>query len=231
MNSNNKNQTANHREGVLPDPRREPLHGSTLKRRGPYRATPTRDMRLEAPDVEIRLKLRLAEIDPLPHEKALELIPNLSVHQYSELPVEHQHIAHVRSDGYGEWSGLAYRMPENGSRHIIFNDAHDLQTIRVTLMEEFFHLYLDHPTETLRLYPAHGSHRTYNHAKEREAYHCAIAALVPEFGLAASLRELTYTSRIAEHFNVPISVVEERIGATSLGHLSNQMMQQQRLWD
>ena len=65
--------------------------------------------------------------------------------------------------------GLAHTK-KDGSRHIIFNDAHDLKSIRVTLMEEFFHLYLMHPVETVRLYPGIGGHRNYNDAKEKEAY-------------------------------------------------------------
>lgn len=119
-------------------------------------------------------------------------------------------------------------MPD-GSHHIIFNDAHHLRDIRVTLMEEFFHIHLDHPMEIVRQYPGLETHRSYNNAKEEEAYRCAIAALAPYRGLERKLTEGTHLARIAEFYNVPISAVEDRISMTGLGALSNSTVRQRRL--
>jgi hypothetical protein len=67
----------------------------------------------------------------------------------------------------------------------------------------------------VRLYAIDGRFRTYNQQNEDEAYGCAIAALVPFAGLQDMLARGTHICRIAEHFVVPVSVVEERVAATS----------------
>jgi hypothetical protein len=93
--------------------------------------------------------------------------------------------------------------------------------VRVHLLEEVFHILLGHPPDQLRLYAIDGRYRTYDPRKEDEAYGCAIAALVPFLGLQDMLARDIHLGRIAEHFVVPLSVVEERIAATNLGHLTS----------
>lgn len=96
-------------------------------------------------------------------------------------------------------------------------------------MEEFFHLYLQHPMETVRLCPGVGGHRNYNDAKEKEAYGCGTAALVPFHGLAGMLARDTPITRIAEHYDVPPLVIQDRISVTSLQDLSNRAVRQYHL--
>lgn len=194
-----------------------------------YRNMPARIARLEAPAVAVRQKLQLGDSEKLPHDRALALLPDLVVYEFSRLPVEQCHIDHMRTEGRQEWSGLAYTKPD-GSHYIVINDAHHEHDIRVTLMEEFFHLYLKHPTETVRRYRANGDHRSYNAAKEREAYGCALASLVPYHGLADLLSQGVHHARIAEHFDVSVPVVHERISMTSLGDLSNSTIRQHYLF-
>jgi hypothetical protein len=86
-------------------------------------------------------------------------------------------------------------------------------------MEEFFHIRLGHPPDVVRLYPCEGRHRTHNSAKEDEAYGCGIAALVPFGGLEALLARGSDLRRVAEHYVVPLDVVELRVVATKLAHL------------
>ena len=202
---------------------------TATKKRVSYRDMPVRIARLEVRAVEVRQKLLLDDSERLPHDRALALLPDLFVHEFSRLPVEQCHIEHMRNEGRQEWSGLAYTKPD-GSHYIVINDAHHEHDIRVTLMEEFFHLYLKHPTETVRRYHANGDHRSYNAAKEREAYGCAFASLVPYHGLAGLLSQGVHHARIAEHFDVSVPVVHERISMTSLGGLSNSTIRQHHLF-
>jgi len=195
-----------------------------------YRDLPSRIARFEVHAIDIRQELNLDDSERLPHDRALALLPNLHVHEFSRLAVEQRHVDHMRTAGYKEWSGLAHTKPD-GSHHIIVNDAHQGHDARVTLMEEFFHLYLGHPTETIRRYPAKGHHRSYNEAKEREAYGCALASLVPYYGLAGFLSQGVHHARIAERFDVSVPVVRERISMTSLGDLSNRTVLQRHLFD
>jgi len=86
-------------------------------------------------------------------------------------------------------------------------------------MEEFFHFRLGHAPDLVRLYPIDGRHRTHSNAKEDEAYGCGMAALVPSPGLEALLVRGYDLRRIAEHYVVPLHVVDLRVAATKLGHL------------
>ena len=226
MKWNNKNKVRHHRE-VDPPRRRGPLAIQRPPRRGSTPAVEMGTARVEAIARRIRQKLGLNDFQPLPHDRALALIPNLTIHPFSTLPIKQRHIDHARTAGYREWSGLAHTMPD-GSRHIVFNDAHKLAATRVTLLEEFFHLYLGHPTEIVRQYPGLGTHRTYDNTKEKEAYRCAIAALVPYRGFERKLIKGTHLRRIEEYYNVPISAVEDRISMTGLGALSNGAIKQIR---
>ena len=168
--------------------------------------------------MRLRTELVLSDLDSLAHEHALSLIPNCEIwalKNVSRLPYEH--VVHFRTEGF-KFGAMAFR-DADGDLMIVFNDAHPPADVRVHLMEEFFHIRLGHLPDAIRLYPQNGKHRTHDYAKEEEAYGSGIAALVPYGGLEAMLARGVHIARIAEHFGVPVSVIEHRISVTRLEHL------------
>lgn len=175
--------------------------------------------------MRLRAELQLSDLDPLSHEDALSLIPSCEVWALKNVPrLPYEHVVHFRTEGF-QCGALAFK-DADGDLRIVFNDAHPPAAVRVHLMEEFFHIRLGHPPDTIRLYPQNGIHRTHDYAKEDEAYGCGIAALVPYGALEAMLAHGAHIARIAEHFGVPVSVVELRISVTRLGHLISSPLRQ-----
>lgn len=166
----------------------------------------------------LREQLRLSELDPLEHDRALNLIPNCEVWALKNIPgLPFEIINHFRIAGY-QIGAFAFR-DKDGDHRIVFNDTHQPAEVRVHLMEEFFHIRLGHKPDVVRLYPSDGRHRTHSEAKEDEAYGCGIASLVPLGGLEELLRRGLDMRRIAEHFVVPIDVIQLRVAALNLGNL------------
>jgi len=168
--------------------------------------------------MRLRAELNVVDLDPLEQDRALSLIPNCQVWALKNIPgLPFEVVNHFRTAGY-QLGAFAYR-DADGDRQIVFNDAHPPSHVRVHLMEEFFHFRLGHAPDLVRLYPIDGRHRTHSNAKEDEAYGCGMAALVPSPGLEALLVRGYDLRRIAEHYVVPLHVVDLRVAATKLGHL------------
>ena len=181
---------------------------------------------LEMHASKLRAELGISEYCALSHEDALSLIPNCEIHAVKNVPgIRFETLVEFHNDG-SHIGAFAFKT-DSGSTQIVFNDAYPVTFVRVHLMEELFHIRLGHPPDTVRLYAMNARYRTHDRDKEDEAYGCAIAALVPFAGLQNMLAGNLHLGRIAEHFVVPVPVVEERIAATDLGHLAS--MRQLRL--
>src|SRR5579859_375381 len=131
--------------------------------------------------LDVRESLHLEESAALPEIVGVygRLLPTVEVMAHGSLPVAAMFADHFRTSGRGSWSGLAITM-DDGSIWVAYNDAHAVTRVRATLMEEFFHIYLEHPRSTVRLLPDHeNTGRTFDQEVEREAYGCAAACLVP----------------------------------------------------
>jgi hypothetical protein len=169
--------------------------------------------------MDLRKELRIDEFCCLSQEQALGLIPDCEIHAVKNIDgilfeTRVEFYTHGRHIG-------AFAFKIGRAVKIVFNDSYPVTAVRVHIMEEFFHLRLGHPPDTVRLYAIDGRFRTHNQKNEDEAYGCAIASLVPFLGLQDMLARGVHPSRIAEHFVVPLSVVEERIAATDLGYLDS----------
>lgn len=176
---------------------------------------------IERHAMQLRAELNLADFDPLEHDQALALIPKCEVWPVKNIPrLPFEHVIHFRTAGY-QFGALAFKYPD-GAIGIVFNDAHSSADVRVYLMEEFFHIRLGHPPDKIRLYPQNGNHRTYSDRNEVEAFGSGVAALVPYGGLKDMLAAGIHMARIAEHYGVPLPIVEYRISVTQLGHLVSQ---------
>jgi hypothetical protein len=165
----------------------------------------------------LRSHLGVTEFCSLSHEDALRLIPNCEIHAIKNLKgILFETVAEFHNGGR-HIGALAVKIGRGVQ--IAFNDAYPVDWVRVHLMEEFFHIRLGHPPDTVRVYAMDGRYRTYDQQKEDEAYGCAIAALLPFPSLQHMVAHDAHVARIAERYVVPIPVVEERIAMTGLGEL------------
>jgi hypothetical protein len=178
--------------------------------------------------MRLRAQVGVADYAYLPLELAVTSVPNCEVLALRHVPgMTLQMLSYARTDAYQSFGALARRDGE--TIQIVFNDAHHPHTIRVNVMEELFHIRLGHKPDLVTLVPREGRYRTHDANREMEAYGCATAALVPFAGLQAMLARQTHIARIAEHFAVPIDVVQERIGTLNLGDLINAQFRQYAL--
>jgi hypothetical protein len=86
-------------------------------------------------------------------------------------------------------------------------------------MEEFFHLWLGHSPDRLRLLSNGEGARDFDPTKESEAYGSGAAALVPYKSLRAMLSEGGSVRQIADHFLVSEQMVDFRIRVSKLTRL------------
>lgn len=126
-----------------------------------------------------------------------------------EIPAAAKYIAHLRGAGRASWSGFAIRL-ESGEDLVVYNDAHSQNRIRTTLMEEFFHLRLQHPRTVIRVL-SDASGRSYDGGVEQEAYGSGAAALVPYATLKARVTGGDGTGALAEHFGVSTDLILYRL--------------------
>lgn len=205
--------------------RSEPPLRRTDSRRANYPHLTPAQLAIERHAIRLRIDLHLLDLDCLSHEAALNSIPNCDVRAFKHLTaLPFDALVHFRTAGY-HIGAMAF-VDELGHVKIAFNDAHPVPSVRVNLMEEYFHLRLGHPPDRVRMYGGDTAARTYNHEREWEAYGCAIAALVPYGGLEAMLTAGEHIARIAEQYIVPVDVVETRITVTRLGHLASSAARQ-----
>jgi IrrE N-terminal-like domain len=169
--------------------------------------------------MQLRAELRIDEFCSLSQEQAFELISDCEIHAVTNVEgIRFETLLEFHTEGQ-HVGAFAFKIGRG--LKIVFNDAYPVTAVRVHIMDEFFHLRLGHPPDTVRIYALDGRSRTHNPKNDDEAYGCAIAALVPFSGLLDMPARGLHISRIAEHFVVPVSVVEERIAATDLGHLAS----------
>jgi hypothetical protein len=194
---------------------------SDLRGRGPRRHEQLSPLqrKIELNAIKLRAELGLRDHQALDQAMAFALIPNCTVTAFRHiLGLEFRYLNHFRNDGYG--CGAFAVRDTDGSVDVLFNDARPPNEVRVFLMEEFFHLWLNHTPDRVRLYGDRTAYRTFDHLKEEEALGSSMAALVPYHGLEALLLRDVHISRIAERYVVPVEVVESRISLTRLDRLA-----------
>jgi Zn-dependent peptidase ImmA (M78 family) len=197
------------------------------ERHRPVRARLTQwQLGIERHAMRLRQELGISDDLCLSHESALNLIPRCEVWALKHIPnLPFEHVIHFRNMAR-QFGAFAFK-DQDGDFRIVFNDSYPPEAVRVYLMEEYFHIRLGHPFDTVRLYAEkERGHRTHSDAKEREAYGCSVAALVPYCGLELMLANGDHVARIAEHYYVPRSVVEYRVSATGLSDLIDSPMRQ-----
>ena len=168
--------------------------------------------------LDVRDALALGYVAPLPEVPDVykQLLPGVTVFRLGDLPVAFLFANHFRTVGRSNWSGLALTM-DDGSVLVVYNDTHSPTRVRATLMEEFFHIRLEHPSSALRLLPdAEKASRSYDEGVEGEAFGCAAACLVPYAALRHLVEEGRSVSEIATQFHVSPQLATFRLKVTKL---------------
>jgi hypothetical protein len=164
--------------------------------------------------LDVRDALGLPLEEPLEPADAFTLLDTVTVVPHGEVPAADVYLEHFRGPGAGSWSGVAIQLPD-GHELVLYNDSHPDTRIRATLMEEFFHLWLDHPRSVLRpLGVGGGNGRSHDSTVEFEAYASGAAALLPYQPLRARLDTGASVGAIASAFGVSSDLVEFRIKVT-----------------
>ncbi len=165
--------------------------------------------------LDVRQALSIPLTERLDVLATFELLPEVFVCSNRDLDMDEQFKAHFTGARSGHWSGMCVAYP-NGITLVFYNADHPQTRTRATLMEEFFHLWLGHPPDRLRLFFDGGGSRDFDGGKESEAYGSGAAALVPYQALRAMLGSGQTVGEIAEHFRVSDALVEFRIRVTRL---------------
>lgn len=163
--------------------------------------------------LDLRDDLSLGLLDRLDHSAAFTLLPNVVVCPHGEVPAARKYIEHLRGTGRSSFSGIAIVLPY-GTELVCYNDAHPDNRIRSTLMEEFFHIHLQHPRSRIRVYADDGSARSYNKRVEEEAFGSGAAALVPYAGLKSAAETGSSVGEIAQMYEVSEDLVLFRAKVT-----------------
>jgi IrrE N-terminal-like domain len=128
--------------------------------------------------LDLRHELSVPLHERLGVDGAFTLLSDVHLCSSHELDMDacfKDHFAGTRS---GRWSGMCVPCP-NGITLVLYNATHPETRTRATLMEEFFHLWLEHPPDRLRLFSDGEGQREFDGGKESEAYGSGAAALVP----------------------------------------------------
>lgn len=145
----------------------------------------------------------------LPVKEAFALIDSVvGVVAHTELELLDEKVTR-RFGRSATWSGMCIPCP-GGDHLVVYNGSHSPTRTRATLMEEFFHLWLDHPPSKLKLFPAQPS-RSFSAQVESEAYGSGAAALVPYQPLRSMVKAGQDASQIAQHFEVSEQLVQFRM--------------------
>lgn len=154
-------------------------------------------------------------------EQVYTLLDHVSVLPHGKVPAANVYLEQLRTGTARGWSAAGLQLPD-GHELVIFNDSHPRTRLRATLMEEFFHVWLDHPRSALRLLGDDSNWRTYDGDIEAEAYGSGAAALVPYKMLKKMVLEGQTDRRIAKHFKVSPELVRFRLKVTKLWNKSRQ---------
>ena len=109
-----------------------------------------------------------------------------------------------------QWSGMT--IPCDDEFIVIVNETHSANRNAATLMEEYFHILLDHSPCRIFQCPSTGMFkRQYEKSVEEEAYFSAAASLVPYRQLKTMVAKEETVVEIASHFEVSRQLVTMRL--------------------
>lgn len=139
-------------------------------------------------------------------------VEGVQVHRLGQtILLDSKVIQKLNSNSSDEWSAMS--VPLNGSEDtwaVLLNDRHTVERQRVTILEEYWHILLDHKlTKITRVAEAYG--RTYDQAEEHDAYYLASAVLLPRAAILKAVNAKQSSAAIAQKFGTSPELVDYRI--------------------
>jgi len=165
--------------------------------------------------LDLREELGIEPGEFLSHATAFALLENVVLLPHGSIWAAEKYLSHFRHGRSAAWSGMSLRLP-SGIEYVVYNDSHSLNRVRATLLEEYFHIRLDHPRSILRLHSDDGRGRSHDPRVEQEAYCSGAAALVPYCGLREMLDSPQTAAEIADCYQVSRDLVVFRAKVTRL---------------
>ncbi len=165
--------------------------------------------------LDLRDDLGIGVDKTLSHADAFALYPYVQVLPHGEIPAAAKYIDHFRTVGSGSWSGLSIRLSDE-LELVLYNDSHPLSRVRATLLEELFHIRLNHPRSVIRVFANSLGARTHDGDVEAAAYGSGAAALLPYISLKSGSERGATPSMIARSFGVSDDLVTYRMKVTKL---------------
>jgi hypothetical protein len=165
--------------------------------------------------LDLREDLSLGVDVPLSCRDAFGLYPQVQIQPHGEVPAAAKYINYFRTTGSNSWSGLSIRISDE-LELVLYNDSHPQTRIRATLMEELFHIRLNHPRSIIRVLMPSDAARTHDEKVESAAYGSGAAALLPYVSLKRLLGEGITPAAIARTFGISADLVSYRMKVTKL---------------
>lgn len=166
--------------------------------------------RLEKIAEDFRRDLNLApdaQLDPL-----RLIVRDVTVYKLTTLDgFDPRVMQKLRDQANDQWSAMS--VPLNAAMTewaILLNDRHDIKRQKVTLLEEYWHIFLGHRlTKVSKVAEVYG--RTYDEIEEHDAYYLASATLLPQAAIQKAVRDRQSAEAVAAKFGTSTNLVEYRI--------------------
>ena len=117
----------------------------------------------------------------------------------------------LRFQASDQWSAMSVPLdPANDRWVVLLNDEHRMERQRVTILEEYWHIFLGHKlTKVARIADAYG--RTYDKAEEHDAYYLAAATLLPKMVVQDAVAKGKTSDDIGSEFGTSAELADYRI--------------------
>ena len=185
------------------------------RRKGDYPPNPTQ-WDAENNGISLRGKFNVPSESPLrPFDLEIENVHLFATRAEIGSLVDKRHCKKLFGIYNRVWSGIT--IPVDNEFVVIINPTHSSGRRNATLMEEYFHILLDHrPSKIYECKKTGLSRREFDPVIEKEAYHSASAALVPFKALKKLVSDDGTVEAIAEHFEVSEQLVNFRLKTCKL---------------
>jgi Zn-dependent peptidase ImmA (M78 family) len=159
---------------------------------------------------DFRKQLNLSENDPLDPFKLeitdIQLVPISKISNFSE-----KHIKILIDECSNQWSAMSVPLDPTQIRWVVvFNDIHEKERQRVSVLEEVWHILSGHKlTKIVKIGSQYS--RTFETDEEHDAYYLASASLVPETPLRKFVKIKGDLKEFSIKWGVSKELVEYRI--------------------
>lgn len=148
------------------------------------------------------------KLDPLKLEiEGIEIMPLSKVTGFDE-----EAMLLLKEEASSKWSAMSIPLDMKREKWmVVYNDSHDVERQRPTLLEEIWHIILEHDlTQITKIGSQHA--RTFNQDDEHDAYYLASAALLPAEAIKGFVQDkLEKVESFAKKYGVSKELVEYRI--------------------